>query len=280
LPEDLGADVTPGRHRRADDTLARHHRADDTLARHHRADVDTTARVDAVASALDNLQRRLTAPAQLQGFLQDLCDCVVSTIIEADMAGVTLVDEDGRAETAACTDRRAVDIDLNQYRNGEGPCLEAATTGQIVKVRVDEVVERWPAFAADVRDIGAASYLSAPLRLGEAHAGALNLYSFGSHGFGDLDVALLRIFTSLAEVVARMTREAAAAHDEVAGLKKAMVTRGVIEQAKGILMAAERISADEAFRMLVTNSQRRNVKLVTVAHEVVETVGADDGDSD
>lgn len=73
---------------------------------------------------------------------------------------------------------------------------------------------------------------------------------------------------------------AAAAHDEVAGLKKAMVTRGVIEQAKGILMAAERISADEAFRMLVTNSQRRNVKLVTVAHEVVEAVAADDGDSD
>jgi AmiR/NasT family two-component response regulator len=39
----------------------------------------------------------------------------------------------------------------------------------------------------------------------------------------------------------------------------------VIDQAKGILMAVRRISADEAFTLLVEQSQRENVKLRDLA---------------
>src|SRR3954462_7183524 len=53
-------------------------------------------------------------------------------------------------------------------------------------------------------------------------------------------------------------------------LAEAMRSRAVIEQAKGMLMAEERISADEAFGKLRELSQRANVKLRDVATRIVE----------
>lgn len=56
------------------------------------------------------------------------------------------------------------------------------------------------ASAAD-RPATAACYLSAPLRLGEDHIGALHLYSVDGHGFSDLDAALLKIYTAVGETI-------------------------------------------------------------------------------
>jgi AmiR/NasT family two-component response regulator len=48
-----------------------------------------------------------------------------------------------------------------------------------------------------------------------------------------------------------------------------MKSRAVIEQAKGMLMAAQRCSEDEAFELLVAASQRENVKLRDIATRIV-----------
>ena len=49
-----------------------------------------------------------------------------------------------------------------------------------------------------------------------------------------------------------------------------MESRAVIEQAKGILMAAQRCSPDAAFQILVRASQNQNRKLRAIASEIVE----------
>jgi AmiR/NasT family two-component response regulator len=48
-----------------------------------------------------------------------------------------------------------------------------------------------------------------------------------------------------------------------------MASRAVIEQAKGVIMATTRCSADEAFRVLAEQSQHENRKLREVAEEIV-----------
>lgn len=53
-------------------------------------------------------------------------------------------------------------------------------------------------------------------------------------------------------------------------LQQALESRAVIEQAKGILMAAQRCSADAAFNILVRASQNQNRKLWAIASEIVE----------
>jgi AmiR/NasT family two-component response regulator len=49
-----------------------------------------------------------------------------------------------------------------------------------------------------------------------------------------------------------------------------MSSSSVIEQAKGMLMAAQGCDEDEAFELLVQASQRENVKLRDVAQRIVE----------
>ena len=54
-------------------------------------------------------------------------------------------------------------------------------------------------------------------------------------------------------------------------LRIALETRGVIDQAKGILMARHRLTADQAFQVLVRMSMRTNRKLRAVAEDLVHT---------
>jgi Stage II sporulation protein E (SpoIIE)/ANTAR domain len=63
--------------------------------------------------------------------------------------------------------------------------------------------------------------------------------------------------------------------EEVAGLRQAMHTRGLIEQAKG--MIAERLGCDpeSAFRILSTRSQETNTPLVRVAADMVAALPAE-----
>jgi len=58
-------------------------------------------------------------------------------------------------------------------------------------------------------------------------------------------------------------------------LQEALTSRARIDQAKGILMARNGVSADEAFEMLRTTSQNENRKLREVAQELVDRVRRD-----
>ena len=60
-----------------------------------------------------------------------------------------------------------------------------------------------------------------------------------------------------------------AVEHELEGLRTAMLTRGVIEQAKGMLMMERHCDADEAFRVLVELSQTSHHKLFDVAQVLV-----------
>jgi hypothetical protein len=54
-------------------------------------------------------------------------------------------------------------------------------------------------------------------------------------------------------------------------LERALQSRDLIGQAKGIIMHARRVTADDAFALLVRRSQETNTKLVEVAESVVTT---------
>jgi AmiR/NasT family two-component response regulator len=64
-----------------------------------------------------------------------------------------------------------------------------------------------------------------------------------------------------------------AEHSEMsAHLQAALASRAVIDQALGIIMGQNRCTADEAFEVLRTASQNRNVKLRDIAADMVTSV--------
>jgi ANTAR domain-containing protein/PAS domain-containing protein len=80
------------------------------------------------------------------------------------------------------------------------------------------------------------------------------------------NVTALRGFTvDLSRTVAMETRHAAAE-----AIRATYASREVIEQAKGIIMGFQGVTADQAFRVLATRSQHTNVKLATVAVQLVQ----------
>ena len=58
---------------------------------------------------------------------------------------------------------------------------------------------------------------------------------------------------------------------EVEHLRRALVSRDVIGQAKGVLMERFKVTSDEAFGLLVQASQHRNVRVADLAAELAET---------
>lgn len=85
-----------------------------------------------------------------------------------------------------------------------------------------------------------------------------------------------RVVCSHVEQVAQMQGTLAALELEIEGLRAALETRGIIEQAKGMLMLQRHCDAEEAFDVLVRLSQKSGKKLVDVARTVVTTWMAPD----
>ncbi|WP_338890142.1 GAF and ANTAR domain-containing protein [Rhodococcus sovatensis] len=234
---------------------------------------DVSDLVSGYADALDTFKTMLLKGRELALILQTVCSEVKSTVPGADMVGITVLDQDGQhPSTMASTDPRANDVDADQYRADQGPCLEAARTRQMVRVRVSEAEVRWPRFASNVSDLGVESYLSAPLTLDDEHLGAMNIYGYEDHAFDDIDEALVRLFVTAVESAVWISRRAASAQQEADGLTTAMKTRAGIEQAKGIIMALRGCSSEEAFDILATQSQNRNVRVSEIAKSLIESM--------
>ncbi len=220
--------------------------------------------LDEVTGALQSLARTLSTEDDFQALLHRVCEQVTTAVPGVDEATITLL-RDGEPATIASTSEVVMDLDHGQYSLGDGPCLEAARTGELVRVSIAEVAERWPDFARDAGAAGFGSFLSAPLAISDDHGGGVNCYSGHRGGFAELDEKLLGLYTSAATAALRAYCRYQHARDVTGQLRTALEHRAVIDQAKGILMAIRQISADEAFTLLAEQSQRENVKLRDLA---------------
>jgi GAF domain-containing protein len=234
----------------------------------HARDESWPGVLDEVTGALETLTSALDSEDDFTVLMQRMCEQVTKAVPGVDEATLTLL-TDGAPVTAATTSDIAAALDRDQYAAGDGPCLQAARTGDLVRVSVTEVADRWPTFVRDADSAGFGSFLSAPLAVTDGQTGAINCYSARGHGFAELDEKLLDLYTSAATALLRTYARYGRARDTAEQLRIALDSRAVIDQAKGILMALRQISADEAFTLLVEQSQRENVKLRDLATRFV-----------
>jgi GAF domain-containing protein len=138
-------------------------------------------------------------------------------------------------------------------------------------VKVDDYATdgRWPETARRAVDVGVHSSLSLPLLAADDGVGALNLYGASQRVFDGLDDGAATFAASAAITLANaLAFHRAAELSEQ--LSEGLESRDVIGQAKGILMARERIDADAAFDRLREMSQHANRKLRDIAAELVD----------
>jgi GAF domain-containing protein len=221
--------------------------------------------------SLAALSRFFVGDGTLKETLDRVAQLAEEAVPAADFAAMTML-VDGRTRTAVFTDEAALEIDQAQYDTGIGPCLDAFRHGEVF--RIDDTVkdDTWGPFSEAAAANGIRSTLSLPLVANHEGVGALNFYSRVPNGFSDGDVEIGSQFAAQAAIVLANAQAYWDAHQLSQDLATAMKSRATIEQAKGILMGAQRCSADEAFQILVRASQRENRKLREVADDLVGRV--------
>jgi len=215
------------------------------------------------------LGRIKLSDTDLSGVLNQISELAQRTIPAAEEVSVTLV-RDAGAYTAAFTGQTALILDEWQYEQGRGPCVDAAQAAAVVSVPDTATDDRWPDWAARAHAAGVHSSMSIGLPIQEAVVGALNVYGTKPDAFDDDAITLAQTFAGYAAVAMANAH----LYDTTASLahhmQAAMESRAVIEQAKGIVMADRRCTADEAFAILAKVSQDTNRKLREVAAALVD----------
>ncbi len=217
-------------------------------------------------AAFDELTASLTSATVLADTLTRVAATAERTIGGCHAASVSMV-EGTTLVTKAWTDEVARRGDLIQYEEGEGPCLSATTDHRVVYTPRLGEDRQWPLSARRLVDeLGVGSLLSARLSVEDHRShtlGSINLYSQDEDAFGEQDQILAILLASLSSVAAH--------HDRVeSDLKKGLVSRQIIGEAVGILRAQHSASHDEAFGLLVAASNRMNLKLRTIAEQLVD----------
>jgi GAF domain-containing protein len=227
---------------------------------------------------LVRIGRSVTDEEDLLELLQQFVEIAHVAIDGADSSGVT-INMGGRTYTAVHTDERTLKVDTEQYDAGEGPCLHAARTGNVVLVDAEEAKERWPRFAAAARQQGVRSFLAAPLFTNEQSIGSFNVYGREPSAFDTIDAEVLDLLTTTASRTIGDFARYKSASVVAETIQGALVNRAPIEQAKGMLMVMHGIDASEAFERLRRESQARNIRLHVIASELVERLSRPNGTS-
>lgn len=152
----------------------------------------------------------------------------------------------------------------------EGPALDALRTR--VAAHSPSLVEerRWREFTNRALYEGIACIVSMPLLAGNNAVGVLTVYGQREHSLGDEPLERLTKLAGQAACALSNSHSYWNARELIRQLQEALESRAVIDQAKGILMAGQAITADEAFRTLRKASQRGNLKVRELALRVVD----------
>ncbi|HEY2299684.1 MAG TPA: GAF and ANTAR domain-containing protein [Jatrophihabitans sp.] len=199
--------------------------------------------------------------------LEDLLDRAVGLAMDivpgCEQAGISLL-QNRVVDSPSSVGPLAQKCDKLQESLGEGPCITALLEENVIRIDDITIERRWPQFAEAAAGEGVRSMLACRLATQRDKLGALNLYSATVGAFDPESEALAVGYAAHVSL-------ALSALDRENNLRRALESREVIGQAMGILMERHRITASQAFDVMVHASQRTNVKLRVIADELVRT---------
>ena len=213
---------------------------------------------------------RLTASPEPPESLLDRVGKLTAHALPGCEVSVALAAGDS-AQFPTSTGERSHRLDEAEQQSGDGPCLTAMRENLVVTATIEECVVRWSGFGTVAVATGLHQAHGYPISTTSGRTGALNVYAFRE--LTDVEHSLIPHLADQVAVALDNLDLYESAHTLAGHLERALESRGVIEQAKGILMAQQGCDGDEAFDILRRASQRMNRKLRDVASDLVAQVG-------
>jgi PAS domain S-box-containing protein len=220
-----------------------------------------------LSSALMSLAGLLPTVEDLHTLLTEAAT-IVGDAVGGDVAVSLAVGSPMEPTAVGYTPGPAQQLDGAQVVAGEGPTADAYT-GRATVVSDDlRTDRRWPRLVDRLPD-GVGAVAAAPMTPDGAVRGVLTVYLRPGRAPAGVEHSVSLLADTVGVLVSEMEAKA-----HLAGLaedlRRAMESRAVIEQAKGIVMAERHCDDQEAFAHLVRLSSTSHVKLRDVARTVVE----------
>jgi GAF domain-containing protein len=221
-----------------------------------------------VRHALVELGRLRFGEMRVEDAIKEIVQTTHS-MFAVDGAGLMLCDAAQHLRSVAASDDRFAHLEDLQVLHQEGPCIEAFDTKELVGAVDLEHDGRWPLFseAAIQREVRAV--LASPLPYNQDAVGVVAVLSERSRPWSAANELALLAFTDLAALLIASIIQGEQQSELAGQLQGALDSRQVIEQAKGILMGTQGISARAAYEHLRSRARAERRKLGVVCAEVV-----------
>jgi GAF domain-containing protein len=190
-----------------------------------------------------------------------------------------LADVDHHLLNAAVSDERMRHLEELQIRHQEGPCIAAFEDKELV--RAEDLTEemRWPSFSKHAVTRGIRAVLASPIPYNQDAVGVVAVISEDRRPWSaEAELALLA-FTDLAALLIASMLLGEQQTELAAQLQSALNSRAIIEQAKGVLIGQQGLTAHGAYARLRSQARAERRKLAIVSAEVVRGAIRADGEN-
>lgn len=194
-----------------------------------------------------------------------------TALVDTSAGGLMIADAGGQLQLVASTSEEADFVEVNQINAGAGPCVKCFETGKPVSMaNIQEEGGEWPLFRDAAAKQGFLSMHATPLRLRGQVIGAMNLFSTKIGLLTDDDVALAQALADVATIGILQERNIRDTSIVTEQLQRALDSRILIEQAKGVIAEIASLGMDAAFGALVTHARDNGLSLRAVAEGVLD----------
>ena len=192
-----------------------------------------------------------------------LCSaCVTGTGV--DGGGVSVFTTMGAPVFLHATDATSRTIEDLQFTLGEGPCVDAASSGKPVHVpdlsaAAARLADRWPGFISEIAETDARALFAFPIRVGEIGLGVVDLYRRTP---GELAPDQVAAGLSGVEAMAESMLSFADPDDRTYPL--------TVHRAAGMVMVQLDTTIEEALVRLRATAYLEGVPVTSLARDVIE----------
>ena len=223
-----------------------------------------------VRQALDELGRLRFGEMRVEEAMHQIVE-VTHTIFSVDGAGLMLADGEHHLRNAAVSDDRMRHLEELQVLHQEGPCVTAFGDKVLVAAEDLTVDPRWPLFNQAAAGRGLRAVLASPIPFNQDAVGVVAVVSEQRHPWsGEAELALLA-FTDLAALLIASIMMGEHQTALAVQLQGALNSRAIIEQAKGVLIGQQGLSAHAAYEKLRAQARAERRRMAVVAAELVRS---------
>jgi GAF domain-containing protein len=223
---------------------------------------------DHLVNTLQQLAQVLQTERTLGVALANIVEAATHSVPGCD-AGTIAISIWGRPATAAMTGTVALELDLVQYDNDDGPCLTSFRTASALRLDLFEQGEAFPHIAMAARRVGVRAVLSVPATWGGQVVGTLNLYS-RTRAFDETAETVAAVLAAQVAIAVSRSPEFVAARAVVEEAQRNTDDQSQIAMATGLLIGSQDCTREQAEGLLRGAAEQDEQTIVQIAQRIIE----------